>query len=87
MIRGNTSDFIAHPLHKDSTSAHGASHHAWAPAPHDLNPALTSSSFAARCLRNLLPGSAPIFLQSVTDLRIGQIGHGLGLRGPMTTQY
>jgi len=31
MIRGNTSDFIGPPLPEDSTSAHGASHHAWAP--------------------------------------------------------
>jgi len=34
MTRGNTSDFIGHPLPKDSISAHGAFHHAWAPAPH-----------------------------------------------------
>jgi len=33
MIRGNTSDFIDHPLPKDSVSAHGASNHAWAPGP------------------------------------------------------
>jgi len=31
MIRGNTIDFIGHPLHKDSISAHGTSHHALAP--------------------------------------------------------
>jgi len=31
MIRGNTSDFIDHTLPKDSVSAHGASHHTWAP--------------------------------------------------------
>ena len=24
MIRGNTNDFVVHPLPKDSTSAHGA---------------------------------------------------------------
>ena len=30
---GNTSDFIDHPLPKDSVSAHGASHHTWAPGP------------------------------------------------------
>jgi len=54
MIRGNSSDFIDHPLPKDSVSAHGASHHAWAPGPHHLNPALVkplydlaSSSIAA----------------------------------------
>jgi len=41
MIRGNTSDFIGHPLPKNSIFAHGASHHAWAPGPHHLNPALT----------------------------------------------
>ena len=40
MIRGNTSDLIAHPLHKESTSTHGASHQAWAPIPQHLNPAL-----------------------------------------------
>ena len=28
-----------------------------------LETTLTGSSFAARCLRDLLPGSAPIFLQ------------------------
>jgi len=39
-INGNTCDFIDHPLPKDSVSAHGASHHAWAPGPHNLNPAL-----------------------------------------------
>ena len=33
MIRGNTSDFIGHPLPNDSIAAHGASHHAWAPGP------------------------------------------------------
>ena len=33
MIRGNTTDFIDHPLPKDSISAYGASHHAWAPVP------------------------------------------------------
>ena len=33
MVRGNTSDLIGHPLPKDSISAHGASHHGWAPAP------------------------------------------------------
>jgi len=33
MIRENTSDFITYPLSKDSVSAHGASHHAWAPGP------------------------------------------------------
>jgi len=32
MIRGNASDFIGHHLPKDSTPAHGASHHAWAPS-------------------------------------------------------
>ena len=31
MIRGNTSDFIDHPLPKYFESAHGASHHAWTP--------------------------------------------------------
>jgi len=40
MICGKTSDFIDHPLPKDFVSAHGASHHAWAPGPHHLNPAL-----------------------------------------------
>jgi len=40
MIRGNTSDFIDHPLPKHFVSARGASHHAWAPGPHHLNPAL-----------------------------------------------
>jgi len=38
MIRGNTSDFIGHPIPQDSISAREASHHAW--APHHLNPAL-----------------------------------------------
>jgi len=33
MIRGNTSDFIDHPLPTDYVSAHGVSHHAWAPGP------------------------------------------------------
>jgi len=33
MICGNTSDFIDHPLPKHIISAHGASHHAWAPGP------------------------------------------------------
>jgi len=33
MIRGNPSDVIGHPLPEDSTSAHGASHHAWALGP------------------------------------------------------
>jgi len=33
MIRGNTSDFIGHPLPKDSISAHGASHHTWPAGP------------------------------------------------------
>jgi len=33
MIRGNTSDFIDHLLFKDSVTAHGTSHHAWAPGP------------------------------------------------------
>jgi len=36
MIRGNTSDFIGHPLPKDSISAHGASHGAGAPDPPPL---------------------------------------------------
>jgi len=49
MIRGNTTDFIDHPLPKDSVSAHGASHHAWAPGPHHLNPALK------RTFADLLP--------------------------------
>jgi len=40
MIRGNTSDFIGHPLPKDSIFAHGAFHHVWAPGPHHRNPAL-----------------------------------------------
>jgi len=31
MIGGNTSDFIDHPLLKDSVTAHRTSHHAWAP--------------------------------------------------------
>jgi len=31
MTCGNTSDFIDDPLPKDFVSAHGASHHAWAP--------------------------------------------------------
>ena len=31
MTCGNTSDFIDHPLPKHFVSAHGASHHAWAP--------------------------------------------------------
>ena len=39
-IHGNTGNFIYHPLPKNSVSAHGASHHAWAPGPHQLNPAL-----------------------------------------------
>jgi len=30
MIRGNTIDISHHPLHIDSVSAHGASHHGWA---------------------------------------------------------
>jgi len=42
-INGNISDFIDNPLPKDSVSAHGASHHAWAPGPHHLNPALMLS--------------------------------------------
>jgi len=33
MICGNTSDVIYHPLPKHFVSAHGASHHAWAPRP------------------------------------------------------
>ena len=33
MICGNTSDFIDHPLPKNFVSAHGASHHVWAPDP------------------------------------------------------
>jgi len=33
MICGNTSDFMNHPLSKYLVSAHGASHHAWAPGP------------------------------------------------------
>jgi len=40
MIRGNTSGLIDHPIPKHFVSAHGASHHAWAPGPHHLNPAL-----------------------------------------------
>ena len=40
LIRGNTSDFIDHPLPKHFVSAPGASHHAWAPGPHHLNLAL-----------------------------------------------
>jgi len=42
MICGNTSDLIDHPLPKHFVSAHGASHHAWAPRPHHLNLALLS---------------------------------------------
>jgi len=41
MIPGYTSDFIGHPLPKDSMSAHGASHYTWARAPHHLNLALS----------------------------------------------
>jgi len=33
MICGNTSDFMNHPLSKYLVSAHGVSHHAWAPGP------------------------------------------------------
>ena len=33
MIRGNTIDFIGHPLPRHFVSAHGASHHAWDPGP------------------------------------------------------
>ena len=33
MMCGNTSDFIDHPLPKHLVSAHGASHHVWAPGP------------------------------------------------------
>jgi len=33
MVCGYTSDFIDQPLHKHFVSAHGASHHAWAPGP------------------------------------------------------
>jgi len=29
----NTNDFIGHPLRKDSASAHGTPHPAWAPGP------------------------------------------------------
>jgi len=36
----NTSDSIDHPLSKHFVSAQGASHHAWAPGSHHLNPAL-----------------------------------------------
>ena len=31
MICGNTSDFIDHPLPKHFVTAHGVSHHTWAP--------------------------------------------------------
>ena len=40
MIHSNSSDFIGHHLRKDSISAYGACHHAWAPGPHHLNTAL-----------------------------------------------
>jgi len=33
MICGNTSDFFDHPLPEHFVSAHGASHHVWAPGP------------------------------------------------------
>jgi len=33
MMCGNTSDYIDHPLPKHFVSAHGVSHHAWAPGP------------------------------------------------------
>jgi len=33
MTCGNTSDFIDHPLPRQFVSAHGASHHVWAPGP------------------------------------------------------
>jgi len=36
----NAKDFIDHLLPEDSVSTHGASHHAWAPGPNHLNPAL-----------------------------------------------
>jgi len=40
MTCGNTGDLVDHPLPKYFLSAHGASHHAWAPDPHHLNPTL-----------------------------------------------
>jgi len=46
----NTTDFIDHPLPKDSVSAHAASHHAWAPVPHHLNPALDLDLYFAYVL-------------------------------------
>jgi len=33
MICGKTSDFMDHSLPKHFVSAHGASHHVWAPGP------------------------------------------------------
>jgi len=44
LIRGNTSDFIDHPLPKHFVSTHGAFHNAWVPGPHRLN-----KSGAANC--------------------------------------
>ena len=41
LLNGNTSDFTDHSLPKDSVSAHGASHHAWAP---HLNPVLRTAT-------------------------------------------
>jgi len=43
MIRGYTCDFISYLLPKDFISEHGASHHVWARAPHQLNPPLRPS--------------------------------------------
>jgi len=42
MICANPSGVIGRPLPEDSKSAHGASHHAW--APHHRNPALNQTS-------------------------------------------
>jgi len=44
MICGNSSDFIDHPLPKDSVSAHGPLTTPGPQAPHHLNPALMLSA-------------------------------------------
>jgi len=74
MICGNASDIIDHPRPKHFVSAHGASHHVWAPGPHRLNPALACAHIKqSKTLANLSSSRQLGTTQRTRDEAIGDV--------------
>jgi len=74
MICGNAIDFIDHPLPYHFLSAHGASHHAWAPAPHYCGPLTTSWKMYSWFARHTVHGIAHKSLAKYHSLHMSSFG-------------